>query len=133
MRASIVAADNIVVVDGVSLISDCSALLADGVSAVQWYNDKGEVEHVGHVLPNKAIDDLSPYQIYIDQAVPLKWLTPEETLANHEEWRRKHPEEVAAWDKYLLDQRSKMLAEAIAQAEASGNEELLKFLRSQEK
>ena len=66
MRVAIVATDNIVVVDGVFCRSDCSALVMEGKSAVQWYGANGEVEFTDHAKPNEAITDFSPYQSYVD-------------------------------------------------------------------
>ena len=71
MRVSITVADNIVTVDGVANRSDCSALASESKSAVQWYGEDGEVEYAGHARPNEVITDFSPYQVYVDQAVPL--------------------------------------------------------------
>jgi hypothetical protein len=78
MRATIAVSDNIVVVDGVAMKSDCSELAAQQISAVQWYDTEGEVEYARHAKPNEKITDFAPYQIYIDNADPL--VPPEPTI-----------------------------------------------------
>jgi hypothetical protein len=78
MRATIVVSDNIVIEDGQPMKSDCSELAAQQISAVQWYGSEGEVEYAGHSKPNEKITDFSPYQVYVDNAVPLH--PPEPTI-----------------------------------------------------
>jgi hypothetical protein len=76
MRVTIVADDNIVLVDGVPRTVDCSPLVAEGMHAVQWYDTFGEEEFRTEVdaqtyamtrKPNQTITDFSPYQPYLDQ------------------------------------------------------------------
>jgi hypothetical protein len=57
-------------IDGAAHDVDCSALLEKGIRAVQWYNDVGEVEYVGHHKPNHEIRDMIAYQQFIHQATP---------------------------------------------------------------
>jgi hypothetical protein len=75
MRATIVADDNMVLVDGVGCHVDCSALVAENKHAVQWRDTVGEVEFrttfdpVTKIMsrqPNEIIEDFTPYQSYID-------------------------------------------------------------------
>lgn len=68
MRLSIIAADNVIVIDGAVHESNCSGLMAKGISALQWYGDEGEIEYVGHMKPNELTKDLKPFQQYIDRA-----------------------------------------------------------------
>jgi hypothetical protein len=68
MRVSINAADGTVVVDGVPGKSDCRELLDQGISAVQWYGSKGEVEYVGHAKPNMEITSFATFQTFVDRA-----------------------------------------------------------------
>jgi hypothetical protein len=121
MRASIIAEDNIVVVDGKGMSSDCSGLIATDIRVVQWYSDKGEVEYIGHVSPNKLIDDFSPYQIYIDQAEPMpepEPMTPEQHIAFQDEYWKRHPAAFAALEKWQQQQEeiSKAAREAAERA-----------------
>lgn len=90
MRATIVVDDNIVLVSGAAQRVDCSALIADNIHAIQWYDTFGEVEYrttfvdapvldpetnepTGetvkrpHREPNLPITDFTPYQQYVDQ------------------------------------------------------------------
>jgi len=76
MRVTIVADDNIVLVGSqFPQTVDCSALVAEGKHAVQWYETYGEVEFKGGFdvergiqtrPPNQFITDFSPYQSYLD-------------------------------------------------------------------
>lgn len=68
MRVSIIAADNLIYIDGEAHDCDCSGLLASGVSAVQWHDGQGEVEFVGHVEPNEMITNFEPFQAFVDKA-----------------------------------------------------------------
>ena len=68
MRVSIVAEDNLVVIDGVACDSDCRGLLGNKIRAFQWYGDHGEIEYVDHQWPNERIDSLDEFQSYIDAA-----------------------------------------------------------------
>ena len=71
MRVSIIAADNMVVIDGTAHDCDCSKLLAHGISALQWYGAEGEIEYVGHKQPNEITDSLENFQEFIDKATPV--------------------------------------------------------------
>jgi hypothetical protein len=75
MRVTIVADDNVVLVNGVPQTVDCSALVAEGKQAVQWFDTVGEVEYRNEIdtetgavtrKPNETITDFSPYQSYVD-------------------------------------------------------------------
>ena len=70
MRVSINTRDNQVFADGKMHGADCSELLSKGITAVQWDGSAGEIEFVGHAKPNENIEDFSPYQKYVDAAVP---------------------------------------------------------------
>jgi len=76
MRVTIIANDNVVLVDGIGAKVDTSALKAMGVHAVQWIDTWGDVEYQAipdpqaptgvSKQPNQKIDDFSPYQQYLD-------------------------------------------------------------------
>ena len=70
MRVSIIAEDNKIYIDKIGHDCDCRPLLTDNISAVQWYGDYGEVEFVGHKMPNMRIESLSGFQQLIDKATP---------------------------------------------------------------
>lgn len=79
MRVSILAADNIIQNDGKTYTSDCSQLITDGISAVQWHDDWGEVEYTTNLAdntrkPNERITDFAPFQSYVDKAAPLSYV-----------------------------------------------------------
>lgn len=75
MRATIVADDNIVLVDGKPQTVDCQQLVTEGKHAVQWYSTFGEVEFRNELdaatqevtrKANEKITDFAPYQSYVD-------------------------------------------------------------------
>jgi hypothetical protein len=75
MRVSIVTDDDLIVVDGEPRKVDLGALRGEGVHAIQWYGDEGEIEWKGdhkHREPNLAIFNTDRFQYYID-----RWLVAE--------------------------------------------------------
>lgn len=75
MRVTIVVDDNIILVNGKARSVDCSPLIANDLHALQWYDTYGEEEYRTGIdmlsktwtrRPNALIDDLAPYQSYID-------------------------------------------------------------------
>ena len=70
---SIIAKDNVVVIDGIGKPVDCSAL-DPIIHAIQWNDEKqkGHIEFVdedpndGQRDPNENIDSIEPYQFLID-------------------------------------------------------------------
>lgn len=81
MRVTIVKDDNIVIVDGVARVVDCSAL-PENFHALQWDGSRGEVEYAatrcGHCgarskKGNDILSELGEYQVYVD-----RWKAAEE-------------------------------------------------------
>jgi hypothetical protein len=71
MRVTLIAKDDLVLIDNMTHKSDCSALLASNIAVVQWYDDNtGEVEYAD-ATPNDPITDFSPYLPYVDAAERL--------------------------------------------------------------
>ena len=68
MRVSILVPDNKIYIDGEVLDTDCSALRAQNINAVQWLDDDGWIEYDAHRRPNDVITDFSAFQQFIDQA-----------------------------------------------------------------
>jgi hypothetical protein len=71
MRVTIIVDDNVVLVQGIPCMVDCSALVAQGIHAVQWYDTSGEIEYsadprTGQRQPNRGIGDISPFQPLIE-------------------------------------------------------------------
>ena len=75
MRVTIVADDDMVLVDGKPQTVDCKPLVAEGKHAVQWYGAFGEVEFRSEIdagkrevtrKANEKITDIAPYQSYVD-------------------------------------------------------------------
>lgn len=75
MRVTIIAEDNMVLVDGKPQTVDCKPLVAEGKHAVQWYGAFGEVEFRSEIdvtkrevtrKGNEKITDFAPYQSYVD-------------------------------------------------------------------
>jgi hypothetical protein len=76
MRATILAEEALVIVDGKPLIVNCDELRATDIHAVQWYDNFGEIEFKTYWLhsekrwdrkPNEIIEDFSEFQIYVDR------------------------------------------------------------------
>lgn len=70
MRATIIADDNMVYVEGQPEKVDCSSL-DEEIHAIQWYDGRGEIEYrTDHVnftrKMNSCIVDFSPYQYLVD-------------------------------------------------------------------
>jgi hypothetical protein len=71
MRVTIVAEDNIVIVEGQAESVDLSSSLDEEIHAVQWYGTVGEVEYKHDYIentrkPNERITDFTPYQKFVD-------------------------------------------------------------------
>jgi hypothetical protein len=71
MRVTIIKSDKTVSVDGDPRVIDALIDLP-GISAVQWYDDYGEIEYEGHSQPNRRFFDLAPYQRFIDAHAAAK-------------------------------------------------------------
>lgn len=70
MRVTIIADDNIVLVEEFAERVDLSGLNSD-IHAVQWYGTRGEVEYKmdfikGQKKPNTEITNFEPFQKYVD-------------------------------------------------------------------
>jgi hypothetical protein len=76
MRVSIAAHDNLITVDGVTKTVNCSALIAAEISAIQWYNDHGEIEFIGHKKINERITNFDKYAPLINAAQSLPSAQP---------------------------------------------------------
>jgi hypothetical protein len=112
MRVAIVATDNIIVIDGEVASTDCAMLREDGISAVQWNEDGGHIEYDRHAKPNEIIDDFTPYQRYIDEAV---WPEKPEPTPQPAEPKQQEPIMVAMprpapLEQMLFDYGNRLLA-----------------------
>lgn len=68
-RITIVPSDGVVMIDNVATYDvDLAALVGNGVHAVQWNGESGEVEWTADEDLNTTIDSLDDYQTYIDAA-----------------------------------------------------------------
>jgi hypothetical protein len=66
MRAIIVPADKLVIVDGIPA-NGVNAEYPQGVHAIQWFGENGFIEFEGSPKPpNEVITDFSPYQPILD-------------------------------------------------------------------
>lgn len=92
-KVTIVKPDNIVIVDGVDRIVDCSGEAAN-LHAVQWDGSAGEVEY-NDGTPNATIDSISAYQSLIDAHTAAA--PPVQTEA---EWLADQTYDVARISKY---------------------------------
>src|SRR5262249_25591170 len=81
MRVALHCLDDVVHIDGRRLRTDWATLREGGISAVQWYGEKGEVEYIGHQQPNEAIEDFEPLRFAVERAEQFpepEPMTPEE-------------------------------------------------------
>lgn len=76
MRATIIADDKAVYVDGFVLWPIDLTGLSSDIHAVQWYDTWGEVEYRLGAKPNARITDLSPYQVFVDRHAAAKATLP---------------------------------------------------------
>jgi hypothetical protein len=123
MRATIVARDNTMLVDGFACRIDCSALVAEGKHAVQWSNTIGSVEFLTNVnaetgaisrKPNEVIHDFSEYQSYYDA-----WLVEKERLEAEAVVNKKRSEEaVVANQQREKEEKQRFKEEIIAEVMA---------------
>jgi hypothetical protein len=141
MRATITVEDNIITVDGQWRRVDCSPLIADGIRAVQWHGEIGEVEFVTVMdaentptrKPNETITDFSPYQTYIDQWTvenakqSLIEAAQQKEMADNKEAAAKDNLRLAAWMRLPQAERDR-LAEA-KQSDAQERAELIERQR----
>ncbi len=63
-RVTIVPEDNVVLVNGVARLIDMTDI-DPAIHAVQWKDTVGEIEY-NDGTPNAVIDDISPFQEFID-------------------------------------------------------------------
>jgi hypothetical protein len=116
VRVSIHSTDNTIYIEGKAMRTDCSALREEHISAVQWYEDKGEIEYFGHKKPNMEIDSFDVVRPFVERAQPFpqpKAMTLEESRAHWEQYLRDHPELAES-----LDNERIRLAEEQARVEA---------------
>lgn len=85
MRVTIIPDDSFVSIDGQHFTVDAQDLVADGIHAVQFYGDYGEVEYKQYTIPasetseaklfkpvNRVIQDISEFQDILDKCVDLQ-------------------------------------------------------------
>jgi hypothetical protein len=69
MKLTIIFPDDIVIIDGIALKVDCSAM-SPGIHAVQWNGQRGHIEYavddVGNKKLNDQIEDVAQFQPIID-------------------------------------------------------------------
>lgn len=69
-RISIIPADGIVAVNGMSVSGLDLSFLAEEIHAIQWYGERGEVEFrtdlYGYKKMNEKIDSLKPFEKAVD-------------------------------------------------------------------
>ena len=87
MRVTIVVDDNLVIVDGEPHRVNCYELIAEDIHAVQWYHNKGEVEHrtyEKHRQPNEDIDSFKKFEKFVDGWVESKAKSEKEAKESRE-------------------------------------------------
>jgi hypothetical protein len=115
MRVAISSVDDVIHIDGNAMRTDCAALRAREISAVQWYGEAGEIEYIGHKRPNEKIEDFEPFHAFVAQAEPFQEpepMTPDESRAHWEAYLARHPDLKAALEKEQAE-RDAIVAEAM--------------------
>jgi hypothetical protein len=100
MRVSIAAADDIIVIDKKVMTVDCTPLRANRISAIQWYDDHGEIEFERHHKPNEVFHSLEQFQSLVDGAKSIrspKPPTPQELDEMNNRYLLEHPDARRAW------------------------------------
>jgi len=82
MRVTIIPDDDFVSIDGQHFTIDAQDLVADGIHAVQFYADYGEVEYNQYTIPasetaaakifkpaNRIINDIAEFQSTLDKCI----------------------------------------------------------------
>lgn len=84
MRVTIIPDDSFVSIDGQHFNVDAQDLVANGIHAVQFYGDYGEVEYKQYTIPasetsaakifkpvNRVINDMAEFKATLDKCVAL--------------------------------------------------------------
>jgi hypothetical protein len=114
MRVSIQVADDICVVDRVAKRVDCTPLRNNKISAVQWYDDHGEIEFERHHKPNEVFHSFEEFQSLVTAATPIgnpKPPTPQELDETHNRFLLEHPDWRKPWDQRDAEIRARLDAD----------------------
>jgi hypothetical protein len=114
-RVSIIADDDSIVIDRVAKIVDCAKLREAKISAVQWYDDHGEIEYARHAKPNKTFDSFEEFQSLVDDAKPVpspKPPTPQELDEMNNRYLLEYPDARKPWDERHAEHQ-RLLDEAV--------------------
>jgi hypothetical protein len=115
VRVSIHTTDNTIYLDGKPMRCDCAALREKHVTAVQWHDDRGEIEYFGHKQPNEPIESFELVRPFVERAKPFpqpKAMTLEESKAHWEKYLIDHPELAESLER----ERARIAAQQIEQA-----------------
>ena len=97
MKLTVITPDNVVIKDGEGYVVNDLSYIYQNIHAIQWDNDKGEVEFVDN-SPNLFIDDLTPYNQCL-----VEW-----QVAKNKEEADNTPTE-QEWEKWFRDTRNDLL------------------------
>ena len=86
MRLTVVPSDKIIIKDGKEYnVSDLS-YIDSNIHAIQWYDDKGEIEYVDGTS-NLAITDITPYNQCVTDWEAAKTKEAEANVYTDEQWQ----------------------------------------------
>ena len=86
MRLTVVPSDKIIIKDGKEYKVTDLSYLDSNIHAIQWYDDKGEIEYVDGTS-NLAITDITPYNQCVTDWEAAKTKEAEANVYTDEQWQ----------------------------------------------
>ena len=87
MRLTVVPSDKIIIKDGKEYKVTDLSYLDSNIHAIQWYDDKGEIEYVDGT-PNLEITDIAPYNQCVTDWEAEKTKESEANVVTAEQWEK---------------------------------------------
>ena len=87
MRLTVVPSDKIIIKDGKEYKVTDLSYLDSNIHAIQWYDDKGEIEYVDGT-PNLEITDIAPYNQCVTDWEAAKTKEAEANVVTAEQWEK---------------------------------------------
>lgn len=87
MRLTVVPSDKIIIKDGKEYKVTDLSYLDSNIHAIQWYDDKGEIEYVDGTS-NLAITDITPYNQCVTDWEAAKTKEAEANVYTDEQWQK---------------------------------------------
>ena len=87
MRLTVVPSDKLIIKDGKEYKVTDLSYLDSNIHAIQWYDDKGEIEYVDDTS-NLAITDITPYNQCVTDWEAAKTKEAEANVYTDEQWQK---------------------------------------------